>query len=169
LRAVRFVLVDRVTSVDYGRQATGVKVFSPGDDYFRDHFPGYPLVPGVLLLESMAQLGGRLIEASLRERSGLEVLPVLAMIRDARFHEPVRPGDRVDLTAEIVSLAESRARIAGVAAVGGRKVASAEVAYGLLRLDDRLNTMSAEDVEHLRAWSRAEWRRLQAQAEENPD
>jgi 3-hydroxyacyl-[acyl-carrier-protein] dehydratase len=159
----RFLLIDRIVSLDVGVKAAGFKVFSPDEEYFRDHFPGYPIVPGVLLLESMAQLGGRLLDATTREQTGVEVLPVLATVREARFQQPVRPGERLDVAVEILSLKESMARIAGTATVGGRAAASAEIAYGLLRYDHPSFALEAGAVERLRSWSRDVWRSLLAE------
>src|ERR1700674_5117736 len=93
---MRFVLIDRIDRLEPGRRAEGHKLVAPDEDYFRDHFPGYPLVPGVLVLESLAQLGGRLVEASVRETSGRRVLPMLAKFEHAKPVRPVPPGDRLE-------------------------------------------------------------------------
>src|ERR1700674_3072235 len=121
---MRFVLIDRIDRLEPGRRAEGHKLVAPDEDYFRDHFPGYPLVPGVLVLESLAQLGGRLVEASVREASGRRVLPMLAKLEHARLLRQVRPGDRLDLSVEIVALGDDAARATGVARVGGKKAAT---------------------------------------------
>ena len=154
---MRFLLVDRILSLEPGRSATGIKTIAPDEEYFRDHFPGYAVVPGVLLLESMAQLGGRLVEATVREGSRVEVLPVLGLVKEARFHRPVKPGDRVDLSAEMVSLRESAARVTGAARVAGQLVAAAELTFVLLKLDDRAAGLGQQDIDRLRAWSRDVW------------
>jgi len=67
---MRFILIDKIDRLEPGKLAEGHKIVAHDEDYFRDHFPGYPIVPGVLVLESLAQLGGRLVEASVRESSG---------------------------------------------------------------------------------------------------
>src|SRR5947208_2797942 len=108
---MRFILIDRIDRLDCGTRAEGHKVISPDEEYFRDHFPGYPIVPGVLVLESLAQLGGRLVEASVREASGRRVLPMLAKIERAKFLHQVRPGDRLDLTVDMLALSEDAARL----------------------------------------------------------
>src|SRR2546428_12805517 len=113
---MRFILIDRIDRLELGKRAEGHKLISPDEEYFRDHFPGYPLVPGVLVLESLAQLGGRLVEASVREASGGRVLPMLAKVEHAELGRQGRPGDRLGLSVESVCLRGDGARGNG----GGR-------------------------------------------------
>src|SRR5205085_6501030 len=119
---MRFILIDKIDRLEPGKSADGHKLIAHDEDYFRDHFPGYPIVPGVLVLESLAQLGGRLVEASVREASGQRMLPMLAKIHHASFLQPVRPGDRLDLHVDVMAVSDDAARVAGVARVGARKV-----------------------------------------------
>src|SRR5438132_6848228 len=118
---MRFILIDKIDRLEPGKSADGHKLIAHDEDYFRDHFPGYPLVPGVLVLESLAQLGGRLVEASVREASGRRVLPMLAKFEHAKLVRQVRPGDRLDLSVEIVAIGDDAARATGTARVGGKK------------------------------------------------
>src|SRR5580700_4162356 len=97
---MRFILIDRIDRLEPGKRAEGHKLISRDEEYFRDHFPGFPVVPGVLVLESLAQLGGRLVESSVRNSTGHRVLPMLAKIEHAKFLRSVKPGDRLDLTVE---------------------------------------------------------------------
>ncbi|MGE5243092.1 MAG: 3-hydroxyacyl-ACP dehydratase FabZ family protein [Betaproteobacteria bacterium] len=156
---MRFVLIDRIDRLEPGRRAEGHKQVSPDEDYFRDHFPGYPIVPGVIVLESLAQLGGRLVEATVRDASGRRVLPVLARVDHAKFLQPVRPGDRLDLEVGLAALSEDAARVTGTARVAGRRAASAEIMYAVLdtaqgaRLDE---TQAAA----LHDWSDRIWQEL---------
>src|SRR5258708_36429928 len=129
---MRFLLIDRIDRLEPGKRAEGHKLISPDEDYFPDHFPGYPLVPGVLVLESLAQLGGRLVEASVREATGHRVLPMLAKVERAKFLQPVRPGDRLDLAIDLLAVTEDAARVTGIARVGARKAATAEIMYAML-------------------------------------
>ncbi len=132
---MRFILIDRIDRLEPGRLAEGHKCIGADEDYFRDHFPGFPLVPGVLVLESLAQLGGRLIEASVRETTGRRVLPVLAKVDRARFSRPVRPADRLDLAVRLIGMTGDAARVAGVARVGGSQAASADIMYALVDVE----------------------------------
>lgn len=150
---MRFVLLDRIDSMEPGRQARGTKTIAPDEEYFRDHFPGYPVVPGVLVLESLAQLGGRLVQASVREASGREVLPLLAKVDHAKFRRAVRPGDRLLLSADVVAIGEDAARVTAVAEVAGRPVASAEIMYALLAFAEGVAGIGAGEIAALREWS----------------
>src|SRR5438067_6995642 len=82
-----------------GKQIRGSKYISPDEDYFRDHFPGFPVVPGVLLTEMMAQAAGKCLEAEDQSRGK----PMLARITNASFREWVKPGETATVVAEIRS------------------------------------------------------------------
>ena len=127
---MRFLLIDRILELEPGRYAVGVKTPSLGEDYFADHFPGFPVVPGVLLVEAMAQLAGRLIAYSVRAESGEVVLPVLLGISQARFRRFVRAGDRVVIRAELLGLTDGGGRCKAEARVEDQLVAGAEVMLG---------------------------------------
>lgn len=113
-----FVFVDRVTALEAGKRACGTKCFSPEEPFFRGHFPGDPLVPGVILTEALAQVAGLVAQ-----RPGLR----LAAIRSMKFLAPVRPGEVIELSAE--QAGASRGESGGlwlfsvVASVAGKPVA----------------------------------------------
>src|SRR5438105_14972781 len=146
---MRFILIDKIDRLEIGRSADGHKLIDPHEEYFVDHFPGYPVVPGVLVLESLAQLGGRLVEASVREQTNRRVLPLLAKIERARFFRPVRPGDRLDLSVELVAVTDEAARASGLASVGGRKVAAAEIMYALVDVSATSKQVGETDLARL--------------------
>lgn len=157
---MRFILIDRIDRLELGKRAEGHKLISPDEEYFRDHFPGYPLVPGVLVLESLAQLGGRLVEASVRDATGRRVLPMLAKVEHAKFLHPVRPGDRLDLGVDLLALTEDAARVTGVARVGARKAATAEIMYAMLDVARSAATLDEAQASALYGWSDRVWREL---------
>ncbi len=120
---MRFVLVDRIVSLTPGDQITAVRLIRPDEDYFADHFPGFPVVPGVLLTEMMAQTAGKCLDAERRPRGKA----MLAKILSASFRQWVRPGDEVALQARITANDERFATADCVAQVGGRTAAQARL------------------------------------------
>jgi 3-hydroxyacyl-[acyl-carrier-protein] dehydratase len=123
-----FLLVDRIVEIEDGRRAVGIKNVSFNEWFFQGHFPGRPIMPGVLILEALAQVGAAAI-LSLREKQGR--IPYFAGIDECRFRRPVVPGDVLMLTVE---LAHARARIGkgkGIATVEGKTVAEATMLFVL--------------------------------------
>lgn len=122
---MRFVLVDRFLSVEPGRGATALKTFRPEDPVFADHFPGFPVVPGVLLTEAMGQTAGW----ALAVRLGPDRFPLLMMVEKAKFRRLVRPGEEIRLEAEVD---EARGRVWSArtrAWVGGQRAAEARLHF----------------------------------------
>lgn len=149
--------MDKVVEIEPGRRARGYRDLSPDADYYRDHMPAYPVEPGVLILESMAQLGGRLVQQSVKHASGLDVLPMLAMVNSAEFRRPVRPPCRLELCAEILSLRATGARVAATAHVDGAAVASATVTYALIGLDHDAAGIGVQNLAVIREWGGRTW------------
>ena len=120
---MRFILVDRILSLTPGQTITAVRLIRSDEDYFADHFPGFPVVPGVLLTEMMAQTAGKCLDAERRPRGKA----MLAKILSASFRQWVRPGDEVRLEASIVANDERFATAECLAQVGGRTAAQAKL------------------------------------------
>lgn len=108
---MRFFLVDKVTEMELHTSIKGVKAWSLDNPIFLDHFPGAPIVPGVLLTESMAQILGLLIEKSYYDRfkTDKKIYVILSIIQKAKFRNIVQPGDRTLLEAELMTLDVNRA------------------------------------------------------------
>jgi 3-hydroxyacyl-[acyl-carrier-protein] dehydratase len=128
---VRYVLLDRITSLRPPEAALGVKCVSLADDVFVDHFPGYPVMPGALILEALAQLGGVLVEATLRQRGHENLHALLTMVEKAKFRKMVRPGDRLELETQGLNASEDGGRVRGFARVDGELAAEAELTFAL--------------------------------------
>jgi 3-hydroxyacyl-[acyl-carrier-protein] dehydratase len=161
---VKFVLVDKVTEVEPGRRARGYRDLAAGADYYRDHLPAFPVEPGVLILESMAQLGGRLVQQSVKRESGRDVLPMLAMVNHAEFRRPVRPPCRLDLDATIRSVRAAGAKVDATATVDGEQAASATVTYVLVDLDHDAPGIGARSLAAIRTWGERTWAEMTAGA-----
>lgn len=114
-----FLFVDRVLECTT-TTARAVRIFRPDEEFFKGHFPGNPIVPGVLLLEAMAQTFAYL---AIVERPKAKVY--LTGVDRARFRKPVRPGEEVELRVEVEGMRLGLVRGKGVAVVGGAKVADA--------------------------------------------
>lgn len=123
---MRWVYVDRIEELEIGVRAVGHKAVSGEAGYFRDHFPGFPVMPGVLLLEALAQLSGKLLEVTvLRDRS-LWVWPIISMMDRVKFRQFVRPGETVRLESRLLDLRDESGRCSVRASVGGRATTTAE-------------------------------------------
>jgi 3-hydroxymyristoyl/3-hydroxydecanoyl-(acyl carrier protein) dehydratase len=126
---MRYVLLDRITALNPPEMATGVKCISLADDVFVDHFPGHPIMPGALILEAMAQLGGVLIEATMRARGRNDLHALLVMADKTRFRNMARPGDRLDLEAHGLRANEDGGRVRAVAKIDDAVVAESELGF----------------------------------------
>lgn len=122
-----FLLVDRVTRLSTDG-AEGVKCVSHNEPFFLGHFPDYPVMPGVLILEALAQLGGILILANRRE--GLKGMPLLLGIDHARFRREVRPGDQMRLEVQLLRSRVGVTRFSGRAYVADELACEAEFLIG---------------------------------------
>lgn len=127
--AVRYVLLDRITTLQPPELAKGVKCVSLSDDIFVDHFPGHPVMPGALIVEAMAQLAGVLVEATMRERGRHDLHALLTMIDRAKFRQVVRPGDRLELEAKGLTVTEDGGQAQAWARLDGQVAAEAQLTF----------------------------------------
>jgi 3-hydroxyacyl-[acyl-carrier-protein] dehydratase len=118
------LLVDRILEMELGKRIVGLKNVSINEPYFQGHFPGFPLMPGVYVLEALAQVGGILMIKSLNLEIGKYAV-VFAGIDDARFKKPVYPGDQLILELEVITLKKSLSKMKGTAKVDNQVVAEA--------------------------------------------
>ncbi len=130
-----FLLVDRILSIEKGKRAVGLKNVSVNEGFFQGHFPGNPVMPGVLILESMAQVGGCLVTASDPSVKGKKAM-YFASIDKARFRRPVIPGDQLVISVEVLMVRGSFIKIRGEARVDGQLAAEAELMSSLIDLPE---------------------------------
>src|SRR5512138_48598 len=133
---MRFFLIDRITRWDVGSCAEALKNVALSEDFFDDHFPRHPVMPGVLILEGMAQLGGLLLEESLRARTGQSRKALLTVIERTRFRRMVRPGDRLLYRTEIAGLNETGGKVRAVASCDGETAATSDLVFGFREVND---------------------------------
>ncbi|MEN8244265.1 MAG: 3-hydroxyacyl-ACP dehydratase FabZ [Thermodesulfobacteriota bacterium] len=126
-----FLLIDRVKAVVPGEKVIALKNVTINEPFFQGHFPGVPVMPGVLILEAMGQAGGVLAYESL-DKQKADNLVFLTGIDKARFRKPVVPGDQLIFELKLLKKRARVVRMSGVAKVDGVKVAEAELmaAYG---------------------------------------
>lgn len=121
-----FLMVDRVREIDGARSCVGVKNVTFNEPHFQGHFPGHPVMPGVLLIEGMAQTAATLV--ALAEKVAEQSKLVYFMtIDNAKFRKPVVPGDTVEYHVRTIRRRANIWKFAAVAEVEGSKVAEAEV------------------------------------------
>jgi 3-hydroxyacyl-[acyl-carrier-protein] dehydratase len=119
-----FLLVDRIVEMEAER-IVGIKNVTANEPHFTGHFPEFPVMPGVLIVEAMAQCAGVLVLKTIEDRANKLVL--LVAIENARFRKPVVPGDTLRMEMKVLKRKASVAKMAGVATVDGVVVAEAEV------------------------------------------
>jgi UDP-3-O-[3-hydroxymyristoyl] N-acetylglucosamine deacetylase/3-hydroxyacyl-[acyl-carrier-protein] dehydratase len=120
-----FLLVDRITEIVPGRRVTGIKNVTINEPFFQGHFPGHPIMPAVLIVEAMAQVGGVLLLSNVEDARGR--LVYFSGIDNARFRAPVTPGDQLRFELELVKLRGPICKMRGTAWVGDKVVAEADL------------------------------------------
>ena len=130
---IPFLLIDGVVSCEPNVAIVAVKNVTMNEPFFLGHFPGHPVMPGVLIVEAMAQAAGVLVWESVPPEERNFIL-YLVSVENTRFKEPVRPGDRLVLTAKLTSRRRNFWRFEATAEVDGQVVATTEF---LLRLRER--------------------------------
>jgi len=148
---VRFVLIDRLLELEPGKRAVARVTFPPTLDVLADHFPGHPLIPGVLITEAMAQTAGWLLAATL----GFDRWPLLCMIHNAKFRRPVEPGEELHLTADVRSMHADDYAVDIEVRSGETVVAGARLMFHAFDF-----ALASEDQAQFQAWSQQVFRDL---------
>lgn len=126
---MRWLFLSRIDELDPGRVVRGEAVFPPELELFKDHFPRFPVVPGVILLETLAQLAGKGIGYTVRKERGDWPFPILSMMSNVKFRKFVRPGEIVALEAVFDQLLDGAAVMKVKARTEGKVVAQAEQVF----------------------------------------
>ena len=125
-----FLLVDRVIEIVPGQRIVAIKNVTINEPYFQGHFPGAPVMPGVLIIEALAQAGAVLLLTDIPDRASK--LVYFTGIDEARFRRPVVPGDQVRLHMEVIKLRARACKMRGRAEVDGELAAEAEIMSALV-------------------------------------
>ena len=137
---MRWILVDKIVEMDPGKTAVGIRSFSRAEIFFMDHFPGFPIVPGVLQVEMIAQVGGKCIRAA-----NPEILTVLSSVKSATFRKQIEPGDQAIIKVE-VTVRKSYSLAKGYIEVEGKKVAAAEVMYAHIPIPEGIGVQGTKET-----------------------
>jgi len=132
---MRYFLIDKVTELVPGEMARGVKCISLSDEVLHDHFPDHPIMPGLLILEACAQLGGFLLEMSLNRASQPPARALLAQVEKAKFHGTAGPGDRLDVRVAMGASAGPAVEVAAEVHVGATRIAHASLRFVMQQVD----------------------------------
>ncbi|MGC9157524.1 MAG: 3-hydroxyacyl-ACP dehydratase FabZ [Terracidiphilus sp.] len=131
-----FLLIDRVIEFERGKRLVAIKNVTINEPFFQGHFPGYPIMPGVLVVEAMAQAGGMIMMAELADRD--KKLAVFTGIDRAKFRRPVTPGDQMRIEVEVPSIRSRGFRVEGKAYVDGKLVCEATLTCQVVLRERRL-------------------------------
>jgi 3-hydroxyacyl-[acyl-carrier-protein] dehydratase len=121
-----FLLVDRILELEEGKRAIGIKNVTADENFFNGHFPKYPVMPGVLIVEALAQVCA-VVMSTKEGKQGR--LGLLAGIDNCRFKQQVKPGDQLHLEVEIIGLKGSIGKCRGIATIAGELVCETEIIF----------------------------------------
>jgi 3-hydroxyacyl-[acyl-carrier-protein] dehydratase len=125
-----FLLIDRVVEMERKKRIVAIKNVTINEPFFQGHFPGFPIMPGVLMIEAIAQTGGVLILTELPDPEN--TLMVFTGIENAKFRRPVVPGDQVRIEVTAVNWRSRAVKMEGVATVNGKVVCESIATCGLI-------------------------------------
>jgi 3-hydroxyacyl-[acyl-carrier-protein] dehydratase len=147
---MRFFLIDRINKWQVGNTAEAIKNVALSEDFFDDHFPRRPVMPGVLIIEGMAQLSGLLLEATLKEKHGRNGKAVLTVLERTKFREPVRPGDSLTYRTEVISVNPNGGKVSAQALCNDRVVVTTGMVFAFKYVDDPL--LDAKRAALMKLW-----------------
>jgi 3-hydroxymyristoyl/3-hydroxydecanoyl-(acyl carrier protein) dehydratase len=147
---MRFFMIDKINVWQLGVKAEAVKNISLSEDFFDDHFPRRPIMPGVLIIEGMAQLSGILLEASVKEKHNENVKCLLTILERTKFREIARPGDTLNYQAEIISINKNGGKVTATASCDGRTIVTTGMVFAFKYVDDPM--LESKRLELLKTW-----------------
>lgn len=130
---MRYQFIDKILKLEINKEIVIIKNVTITEDYFADHFPGFPVLPGALQIEAMAQACGALTEIS----SDYKLFSILLMVDKMKFKTMIHPGDQMIISATAVSLHEDSAMFTTKIEVGGKVVTSGKIMTGLISINEQ--------------------------------
>ena len=146
---MRFHLLDRITSWESGKGLRGLKRLTGAEEYLADHFPGFPIMPGVLQLQALVEAGGWLTRLTDDFRHSVVVL---REVKTVKFGSMVRPGNALEVSVDLTARDNDLAWFKGKGAIGGTTAVQAQFALATYNLRDRYPVLAARDEELTRHW-----------------
>ena len=147
---MRFFMIDKITRWEVGSAAEAVKNVALSEDFFDDHFPRRPVMPGVLMIEGMAQLAGLLLEATLADQLGRDGKAVLTVLERTKFRKPVGPGDVLTYHVQVVAVSRDGGKASAEARCGGDVVVTTGMVFAFKSIDDPVLTAKRDAL--LKLW-----------------
>ncbi|MGA1871473.1 MAG: 3-hydroxyacyl-ACP dehydratase FabZ family protein [bacterium] len=129
-------MIDKITEWNVGASAQGIKNVTLSEDFFNDHFPRHPIMPGVLILESLAQLSGLLLETTAEQTYNLKIKALLTLLEKSKFRHVAKPGDVLNLTTTIVSVHEDSGRVKAQASINKKVAVESDMIFIFIKYDD---------------------------------
>ena len=142
-----FLLIDRVVELERSKRIVAIKNVTINEPFFNGHFPGYPIMPGVLVVEAMAQAGCILLLAEVEDRE--KKLVLFSGIDGAKFRRPITPGDQVRIEVDVLSFRSRGGRMQGKAYVDGKLACEATLTCAIVprQAPSQTTSSTAESVE----------------------
>ena len=147
---MRFFLIDKINEWNVGRTAKAVKNIALSEDFFDDHFPRRPVMPGVLIVEGMAQLSGLLLEASLKEKYAEDAKAILTVLERTKFRDIVKPGDTLIYTTEIMSVNKNGGKVSASAYLNNKAVVTTGMVFAFKYVDDPMLELKRDEL--MKVW-----------------
>lgn len=148
---MKFVLIDKLTRVEPGKSATAIKQLSLAEEYLADHFPTFPVLPGVLMLEAMVETCAWLVRVT---QGFSRSMILLAEARNVSYGSFVAPGDRMEVSCEAIKIEDTTSSFKAQCSVDGQSTAKARLVLTHYNLADRYPGWQEQDqklIEHLRS------------------
>ena len=143
---MRFHMIDRIEEICRWNHITAVKCISLSDDVFNEHFPGYPIFPGSLIMEGLAQLSGSFFEMAMQQEEARTKRAILTVIREFKIKQPAGPGDKLLYRAEITARNEEYGVTAVTAMLEGELCAKGELMFSFVDPPNEKISRSREEL-----------------------
>ncbi|MCX5647434.1 MAG: beta-hydroxyacyl-ACP dehydratase [Phycisphaerae bacterium] len=141
---MKFILIDRIVALEEGKTLTAVKSVSLAEEYLGDHFPTFPVLPGVLLLEGLVESAGWLVR---KTENFAHSMILLAEARNVKYRSFLAPGSQIQYTVQAKVIEESVSSFAGCGVADGQKIVEARFRLRHFNLSERKATLAATDAQ----------------------